>query len=46
MLSESYRKETSPDAYFCAWCNVLVAEVRRGTRAGRFVRFVALRRVR
>ena len=35
-------KETAPESYFCPWCNVLVANSRSGTRAGLFVRFMAL----
>jgi uncharacterized RDD family membrane protein YckC len=35
-------RETAPESYFCAWCNVLVADGNGGTKAGLFVRFMAL----
>ena len=42
MTCQNCSKETAPESYFCAWCNVLTADVRGGTRAGLFVRFMAL----
>ncbi len=35
-------REVSPDAFFCSWCNVLLASPARGTRAGLFSRWIAL----
>ena len=42
MTCPNCSKETAPESYFCAWCNVLVANVSSGTRAGLFPRFIAL----
>lgn len=42
MACPNCSREVAPESYFCAWCNKLVADAKGGTRAGLFVRFMAL----
>lgn len=42
MTCQSCHKEIAAESYFCAWCNLCVAAPHRGTKAGVFVRWVAL----